>query len=247
MGVLNVTPDSFSDGGRYLRLDRAIDAALAMERAGADLLDLGGESTRPGSEATPVAEELARILPVLEALRGRLKIPISIDTRKSSVAEIALGAGAELVNDVSGLRYDPRLAAVAARFHAPLILMHMRGVPASMQKGPFARNVLADVRNGLRRSIAIARAAGNPRRQIVLDPGIGFGKTVRAKLRTAGTFAGVGAPGLPDTGGHFAQRIFVRNTRSVHRQTGPRRRTRLCHRGHRSREHSAGSAHRARA
>jgi len=177
MGVLNVTPDSFSDGGEFLQPESAIEHAYAIERAGADLLDIGGESTRPGSAETPAAEELDRILPVLEALRGRLKIPISVDTRRASVAEIALRAGAELLNDVSGLKSDPRIAEVAARQRVPLILMHMRGEPPTMQAGPFARNVMKDVTPGLRRSVAIARKAGVGKSQIILDPGIGFGKS----------------------------------------------------------------------
>ena len=177
MGVLNVTPDSFSDGGEFLQPESAIEHAYAIERAGADLLDIGGESTRPGSAETPAAEELDRILPVLEALRGRLKIPISVDTRRASVAEIALRAGAELLNDVSGLKSDPRIAEVAVRQRVPLILMHMRGEPPTMQAGPFARNVMKDVTPGLRRSVAIARKAGVGKSQIILDPGIGFGKS----------------------------------------------------------------------
>src|SRR5713226_308939 len=177
MGVLNVTPDSFSDGGEFLQPESAIEHAYAIERAGADLLDIGGESTRPGSAETPAAEELDRILPVLEALRGRLKIPISVDTRRASVAEIALRAGAELLNDVSGLKSDPRIAEVAARQRVLLILMHMRGEPRTMQVGPFARNVMKDVTPGLRRSVAIARKAGVGESQIILDPGIGFGKS----------------------------------------------------------------------
>lgn len=177
MAVLNMTPDSFSDGGKFSSLDGAVAAALQMERAGADILDIGGESTRPGSSATPAAEELARILPLIEALRRRLKIPISVDTRKASVAEIALGAGAEIVNDVSGLRYDPGLAVVTARQRAPIILMHMRGIPRTMQKRPFAKDVLRDVREGLRESVSVARKAGVAKSQIVLDPGIGFGKS----------------------------------------------------------------------
>ena len=144
MGVLNVTPDSFSDGGRFLTLDRAVEAALAMERAGADLLDIGAESTRPGSTAISASEELARLLPVLQALRGRLKIPISVDTRKASVAEIALGAGAQILNDISALRNDPRLADVARRARVPVMLMHMRGTPRTMQQGPFARDVIRE-------------------------------------------------------------------------------------------------------
>ena len=176
MGVLNVTPDSFSDGGKFLELGSAIEHACAMEHAGADLLDIGGESTRPGSAETPASEELDRILPVLEALRERLKIPISADTRRASVAELALRAGAELLNDVSGLKNDPRIAEAAARPGVPLILMHMRGEPQTMQVGPFARDVMKDVLQGLRRSAAIARKAGVAKSQIILDPGIGFGK-----------------------------------------------------------------------
>ncbi len=177
MGVLNVTPDSFSDGGKFFTVKKAVGAALAMERAGADILDVGAESTRPGSVAVSAAEELARLLPVLEALRGRLKIPISVDTQKSAVAELAIGAGAEILNDISGLKHDARLAEVVARHKVPLILMHMRGTPHSMQKLPFAKNALRDVASGLRRSVAIARRAGVSKSQIVLDPGIGFGKS----------------------------------------------------------------------
>jgi len=177
MGVLNVTPDSFSDGGKYLEPESAIERALAMERSGADLLDIGGESTRPGSAETPASAEVDRILPVLEALRGRLKIPISVDTRRASVAEIALRAGAELLNDVSGLKSDPRIAEVAARHRKPLILMHMRGEPRTMQSVRFARDVMKDVLQGLRKSVAVARKAGVAKSQIILDPGIGFGKS----------------------------------------------------------------------
>src|SRR6202158_668566 len=177
MGVLNVTPDSFSDGGKFLDPQRAVEHALEMERAGADLLDMGGESTRPGSTGTAAETELARILPVLEGLRGALKIPICIDTRKSEVAEAAIRAGAQIINDISGLRSDPRIAEVARRHGVPLILMHMRGEPGTMQKRPFARDVMKDVAQGLRASIAKARKAGVPKSQIIIDPGIGFGKS----------------------------------------------------------------------
>ena len=177
MGVLNLTPDSFSDGGNYPSVAHAVKAALAMQRAGADILDVGAESTRPGSHGVSAAEEIARLLPVLEALRGRLKIPISVDTRKAAVAEIALGAGAEILNDVTGLRHDPRLAEVAAQHGAGLVLMHMRGTPETMQKMPFAKDVLQDVIAGLRKSIVAARQAGVAKSRIVVDPGIGFGKS----------------------------------------------------------------------
>jgi dihydropteroate synthase len=177
MGVLNVTPDSFSDGGIFLSPQKAIQHALALEKAGADILDIGAESTRPGSAEISVVEELRRLLPVLQALRGKIKIPISVDTRKSSVAEIAIGAGAEMINDVSALRYDPRIAEVVADKKCGLILMHMRGEPATMQAASFAKNVVADVKKGLRASVAIALKAGVAKNQIVLDPGIGFGKS----------------------------------------------------------------------
>jgi len=177
MGVLNVTPDSFSDGGKYEQPGIAIEHALAMEQAGADLLDVGGESTRPGSEAPSASQELDRILPVLEGLQGRLKIPISVDTRRSAVAELAVRAGAEIINDVSGLKNDARIAEIAAKCGVPLILMHMRGEPRTMQRGPFARDVLKDVARGLRESVAKAHKAGVAKSQIIVDPGIGFGKS----------------------------------------------------------------------
>jgi dihydropteroate synthase len=177
MGVLNVTPDSFSDGGKFFDAKRAVQHALAMQRDGADIIDIGAESTRPGSVGISTAQELRRLLPVLEALRGKLKIPISVDTQKSTVAELALAAGAEIVNDISGLRSDPDLARVAAEYGTPLVLMHMRGTPRTMQKGPFARDVMRDVISGLQQSIALARNFGVKQSQIVIDPGIGFGKS----------------------------------------------------------------------
>jgi|SRR5580658_707025 dihydropteroate synthase len=177
MAVLNVTPDSFSDGGKFLGAQRALERAIAMERAGADLIDIGAESTRPGSKPISADEELRRLLPVLNALRGHLNVPISIDTQKAQVAEAALDAGAEFINDISGLKNDARIARVAAKHGVPLILMHMRGKPRTMQKGPFARDVMKDVTRGLRKSVARARKAGVAKSQIILDPGIGFGKS----------------------------------------------------------------------
>jgi dihydropteroate synthase len=177
MGVLNVTPDSFSDGGKFFRVEDAVKAALAMERAGADILDIGAESTRPGSAGISGEEELERLLPVLQGLHGQLKIPISIDTQKSRVAELAIAAGTEILNDISGLRLDPKMAEVAARSGVPLILMHMRGTPRTMQRKPWARDVMKDVSRGLRESVAVARRAGVRKTQIILDPGIGFGKS----------------------------------------------------------------------
>jgi dihydropteroate synthase len=176
MGVLNITPDSFSDGGKYLDSAAAIARALQLEQDGADILDIGGESTRPGAVAIPVEDELRRILPVIEVLRGKLRIPMSVDTRRAEVAEAALAAGVEILNDVSGLRTDPRLGEVARRARAPLILMHMRGTPQTMQRGPFARDVVRDVMTGLRGAVARAKRAGLAKTQLLLDPGIGFGK-----------------------------------------------------------------------
>jgi len=177
MGVLNVTPDSFSDGGKFYAEEQAMEHAVEMERAGADLIDVGAESTRPGSEEISNAAELRRVLPVLGGLRRLLKIPISIDTQKAEVAEASLDAGAQIINDISGLKNDPRIAEVAARRRAPLILVHLRGEPRTMQKGPFARDVVRDVMQGLRKSVILARKAGVPKSQIILDPGIGFGKS----------------------------------------------------------------------
>jgi dihydropteroate synthase len=197
MGVLNVTPDSFSDGGEFFRAADAVKAALAMERAGADILDIGAESTRPGSTGISGEEELERLLPVLQGLRGRLKIPISIDTQKVRVAEMAIGAGAEMLNDISGLKTDPKIAEVAARFGAPLILMHMRGTPRTMQSKPWARDVVKDVLNGLRDSVATARRAGVRASEIILDPGIGFGKSFAQNYELLAKLPAIAKLGYP--------------------------------------------------
>jgi len=177
MGVLNVTPDSFSDGGLYLDSAAAVARALEIQSAGADILDIGGESTRPGAAAISAEEEVRRVLPVLNKLRGRLTIPISIDTSKAAVAEAAAEAGAEIINDVTALRADPRLAEVARRRKLPLVLMHMRGNPRTMQLKPFARDVIRDVASALKKAITTARRAGVAKSQIILDPGFGFGKS----------------------------------------------------------------------
>jgi dihydropteroate synthase len=177
MGILNVTPDSFSDGGLYLDAAAGVARAMAMEAAGADIIDIGGESTRPGSAGVSADEEMRRILPVIEKLRGKIRIPISVDTSKAEVAEAAALAGAEILNDVTGLRNDPRIAEVAQRRRLGLILMHMRGTPRTMQKAVFARDVIHDVTSGLRRSVALALKAGVAKSRLVVDPGIGFGKS----------------------------------------------------------------------
>lgn len=179
MGVLNVTPDSFSDGGKFLHPEAAVERALAMEREGADIVDVGGESSRPGSKPLRADEEQDRILPVLRMLRGKLKIPISVDTQKAEVAQAAISAGAEIVNDISALRFDSQLADLVARRRTGIILMHMRGKPQMMQKGPFAPDVMRDVTKSLREALRRAKRAGIERSQILLDPGIGFGKNYR--------------------------------------------------------------------
>jgi dihydropteroate synthase len=176
MGVLNVTPDSFSDGGKFLAPEAAVARALEMQRAGVDILDIGGESSQPGSKPLRADEELHRVLPVLRMLRGKLRIPISIDTQKAEVAQAAISAGAEIVNDISALRFEDLLAKVVGRRKVGIVLMHMRGKPRMMQKGPFARDVMRDVIQGLHDALSRAKRSGIERSQILLDPGIGFGK-----------------------------------------------------------------------
>ncbi len=196
MGILNVTPDSFSDGGRFRAPDAALSHARAMVSAGADILDIGGESTRPGSGEVDVEEETARTSPVIAALKERgVETPISIDTRKAGVASAALDVGAEIVNDVAALRYDPQLAGLVAERGVPVCLMHAQGDPATMQDDPRYDNVLLDVFDFLSERIAAAEAAGIPRDRITVDPGIGFGKTVThnlALIRGLSLFHGLG-------------------------------------------------------
>jgi dihydropteroate synthase len=183
MGALNVTPDSFSDGGKHAALENAVARAFEIEAEGADILDVGGESTRPGSKMVGVEEEMDRVMPLIEALRGRLRIPLSVDTTKSEVARAAVQAGAEIINDVSGLRFDPAVADVAAETGAALVLMHSRGGPGMMHQEPPVDDVFAEVIGGLRRSIDEAIRRGARRERIILDPGVGFGKTPEQNLQ----------------------------------------------------------------
>jgi dihydropteroate synthase len=182
MGVVNITPDSFSDGGQFYSFDEALAQAEKLIDEGADILDIGGESTRPGSRPVSPEEEMRRIIPVIERLAGTTRIPLSVDTTKSLVARAALEAGAEIVNDISALRFDYHVADAAARAGAGLVLMHSRGTPATMQRLPPAADILSDVAQGLRRSIAMAERRGVGRESIVIDPGIGFGKTAEQNL-----------------------------------------------------------------
>ncbi len=197
MGVVNVTPDSFSDGGSFFDARAAVRHALRLEGSGADIVDIGGESTRPGSATISADQEISRVLPVLLDLRGKLRVPISIDTRKAVVAEAAIAAGAEIVNDVSALQFDPALTEVIRRRKVPIILMHPRGNPENMQKGPFARNVFKDVAAGLRAAIKRARSAGIAQSQIILDPGIGFGKNYRQNFQLLAHLELLAALGFP--------------------------------------------------
>ena len=196
MGVLNVTPDSFSDGGDFFALDAAVQHALAMEADGAAIIDIGGESTRPGAAPVPVGEELRRVIPVIEALAPRLRVPISIDTRKPEVMCAAVTAGAGLINDVGALRTPGALQA-AAECNVPVCLMHMQGEPGTMQAAPQYEDVVADVRTFLRRRAGACEKAGIAPDRILLDPGFGFGKTVQHNLQLLAGLESIDALGFP--------------------------------------------------
>lgn len=183
MGILNITPDSFSDGGRFFDTRKAIEHGLRMAVEGADMIDVGGESTRPYARKLSADEEMARVLPVIEALSGALSIPISIDTYKARVARQALDAGATIINDVSALRFDPDMANVAAEAGVPVILMHMKGEPENMQDEPQYKNLILEIMDFLRDAIDRAEVAGIRREMTVVDPGIGFGKTFDHNLQ----------------------------------------------------------------
>lgn len=197
MGILNVTPDSFSDGGLFFNAESAVRQALRMQEEGADIIDIGGESTRPGAEKISVKEEIRRVLPVIEALAKKVRVPISIDTYKSPVAKAAVSAGASIINDISGLRFDPKMARVAARHKVPVVLMHIKGTPEDMQKAPAYRALVPEIIDYLHESIAIAKDAGIPDNMIIIDPGIGFGKTGEHNLeiiRRLNEFEGLAKP-----------------------------------------------------
>lgn len=182
MGILNVTPDSFSDGGRFVTLEEAVAQGRKLVEDGANILDIGGESTRPFSEAVDAEEEMRRVVPVIEALASSIAAPISIDTTKAKVAERAIEAGAAMINDVGALRLDPRMADVAAEHGVPVVLMHMLGTPRTMQVSPTYKDVVGEVKAFLESAIADAERRGIPRSKVIVDPGIGFGKTVAHNL-----------------------------------------------------------------
>jgi len=213
VGVLNVTPDSFSDGGRFEEIADVLAHAAALEREGAHVLDVGGESTRPGAENVPVALEIARVVPAIEALAKATALPISIDTRKGAVAAAALAAGASVVNDVSGGRHDPELLSVAAEHGAELLLGHLRGEPATMQAAPRFDDVVAEVTAELAESVERAVAAGVPRERIAVDPGIGFGKTLEHNLALLARAGAIGAAlGRPVLVGPSRKSLFAKLT-----------------------------------
>ncbi len=182
MGVVNVTPDSFSDGGLFMDRDRAVARGEALAAQGADLLDVGGESTRPFSEPLSAGDEIARVIPVVRELARRLTIPISVDTTKAAVARAALENGAALVNDISALRFDPEMASVVQEFGVPLILMHMQGIPRDMQTRPHYQDLLGEIRAFFEERLVYCRAGGLLQERLILDPGIGFGKTLLHNL-----------------------------------------------------------------
>ena len=182
MGVINVTPDSFSDAGLHFDKDKAVARGLQLREEGSDIIDIGGESTRPGSEPITEEEELRRVIPVISALREKTDSLISIDTTKSEVAQAALDAGADIINDISSSSFDPKTFSVAAERGAPVILMHMKGIPRNMQVNPFYENVLLEVKSFLKEKIEQAQAAGIKKEKIIIDPGIGFGKRHKDNL-----------------------------------------------------------------
>lgn len=179
MGILNITPDSFSDGGLHLDCDRAVQRGLEMAAQGADILDLGGESTRPGADPISVETELKRVLPVLTALKQKTDLPISVDTYKSTVAEAVLKAGAEIINDISGFHFDHQMPAIVQKYNAAAVLMHIKGQPKNMQQNPHYDDLLAEVMSYLNEGIKMAESSGISRDRLVIDPGIGFGKRLK--------------------------------------------------------------------
>jgi dihydropteroate synthase len=210
MGIVNVTPDSFSDGGRHFSLETAIAGAIEMEKSGADLLDIGGESTRPGATPVSVEEELRRVIPVFNALRGKISIPLSIDTTKAEVARQALKAGASIVNDISGGEWDSGLWPVVAEAQAGYILTHCQGRPATMQQQPTYENLVEEVYSYLSQKILAAERAGISTNRVVCDVGIGFGKTMEQNwqlLRALDRFVSLGRPLLVG----LSRKSFLRN------------------------------------
>ena len=210
MGVVNVTPDSFSDGGKFFRTEDAVFQGLKLYQEGADILDIGGESTRPFSDPLSADEESARVLPVIEKLAARIPLPISTDTTKAVVARRALEAGAGMINDVSSLRMDPELVEVAAEYGVPLVLMHMKGTPKDMQVSPRYENLIGEIKSFLAAAVERAVKGGVSKNKLIIDPGIGFGKTFSHNLTLIRRLADFKSLGLPLLAGP-SRKAFIRN------------------------------------
>ena len=211
MGIINVTPDSFSDGGRYLSANKAIEHGEQLVRQGAHILDIGGESTRPFSEPVSESEQIERVVPVIKILAQRVKVPISIDTTSAVVADAALDAGASIINDISALQTDETMGRLAAQANVPLILMHMQGTPKNMQVDPKYNDLIGNIKSFFKRAITRATAAGVKKSQIIIDPGIGFGKTVVHNLALIDQIDAFHALNHPILVGH-SRKAFIRKT-----------------------------------
>lgn len=208
MGILNVTPDSFSDGGAFVAVEAAVEHGVRLAREGADILDVGGESTRPGSEPVSTEEELRRVVPVITELVKQTEVPISIDTSKAAVAAAALEAGASIVNDISGLTFDPEMMAVCRDYQAGVVCMHIQGTPQTMQLNPQYNNVVGEIEAYFQERLERLEGAGIPAERVVLDPGIGFGKTAKHNLELLAASQRFRALGRPLLIGHSRKRFL---------------------------------------
>jgi len=197
MGILNITPDSFSDGGKYYNLDNAVEYALELVKQGADIIDVGGESTRPGAKAISLDDEINRVVPVIKSIRSVSSIPISIDTYKSEVAQIALDSGANIINDISGLKFDSKMIDVVKEHNVPIVIMHIKGTPLNMQINPYYDNIIDEIKSYFEKRINLCLDYGIPKTHIILDPGIGFGKQLNDNftiIKELNTFIELGYP-----------------------------------------------------
>lgn len=208
MGILNVTPDSFSDGGLHNQVDAAVEHARTLVESGADILDIGGESTRPGAEPVSPEEELQRVLPVVKALAGKVEVPLSIDTTKASVAAACLDAGAEIINDISGLTFDPDMPEVCRDHAAGIVCMHIQGTPQTMQQNPHYQDCVREIGEWLTARLQALQETGIPPERIVLDPGIGFGKTAEHNLQLLSSITQIRELGRPVLIGHSRKRFL---------------------------------------
>ena len=197
MGILNITPDSFSDGGKYYKLDNAIGYALELVKQGVDIIDVGGESTRPGAKAISLDDEISRVIPVIKSIRSVSSIPISVDTYKSEVAQKALDSGANIINDISGLKFDSKMIDVIKEYNVPIVIMHIKGTPLNMQVNPNYDDIIDEIKSYFEKRINLCLDYGIPKTHIILDPGIGFGKQLNDNftlIRELNTFTELGYP-----------------------------------------------------